>query len=115
MQTQPTAKLFATGGSQAVRLPAEFRFEGESEVYIRREPTTGDVVLSRRPHAAWSAFMARRAELADDTLADFLRDRQQPPVQERAPLGGKTEKRGTNPARPPEEVATAARRTKAPR
>ena len=115
MQTQPTAKLFATGGSQAVRLPAEFRFEGESEVYIRREPTTGDVVLSRRPHAAWSSFIARRAELADDTLADFLRDRQQPPVQERAPLGGKAGKKGMTLARSREDVSTAARRTKAPR
>ncbi len=28
---QSTAKLFATGGSQAVRLPAEFRFEGGGE------------------------------------------------------------------------------------
>ena len=34
------AKLFTTGGSQAVRLPAEFRFEG-SEVDIRRDPVTG--------------------------------------------------------------------------
>ena len=31
-----TAKIFTTGGSQAVRLPKEFRFEG-SEVSIRRE------------------------------------------------------------------------------
>jgi antitoxin VapB len=31
------AKLFMTGRSQAVRLPAEFRFEG-SEVDIRRAP-----------------------------------------------------------------------------
>jgi virulence-associated protein VagC len=38
------AKLFITGGSQAVRLPAEFRFEG-SEVDIRRDPVTQDVVL----------------------------------------------------------------------
>jgi len=40
------AKLFMTGGSQAVRLPAEFRFEG-SEVDIRRDPVTGEVVLSK--------------------------------------------------------------------
>ena len=43
-----TAKLFITGRSQAVRLPLEYRFEG-TEVYIRRDPATGDVVLSRRP------------------------------------------------------------------
>lgn len=39
------AKLFTTGGSQAVRLPAEFRFKGD-EVRIRRDPDTGDVILS---------------------------------------------------------------------
>lgn len=41
----PKAKLFMNGGSQAVRLPAEFRFEG-TEVDIRRDQKTGDVVLS---------------------------------------------------------------------
>lgn len=35
------AKLFMTGGSQAVRLLAEFRFEGD-EVEIRRD-SEGDV------------------------------------------------------------------------
>jgi len=43
-----TAKIFTTGRSQAVRLPLEFRFDGV-EVYIRRDPVTGDVVLSRKP------------------------------------------------------------------
>ena len=43
-----TAKIFMTGRSQAVRLPVEFRFDVE-EVFIRRDPDTGDVVLSRRP------------------------------------------------------------------
>jgi len=42
-----TAKLFKNGRSQAVRLPAEFRFEGD-EVLIRRDPVTGDVILSPR-------------------------------------------------------------------
>ena len=48
------AKLFMTGGSQAVRLPAEFRFEG-SEVEIRRDPITKEFrtappLLARRGH-----------------------------------------------------------------
>lgn len=85
---QPTAKLFATGGSQAVRLPAEFRFENTTEVYIRREPVTGDVVLSLRPRVAWQEFMAQRAELADDELAGFMRQRHQPPAQQRNPFEG---------------------------
>jgi antitoxin VapB len=42
-----TAKLFKNGRSQAVRLPAEYRFEGD-EVLIRRDPVTGDVILSPR-------------------------------------------------------------------
>lgn len=43
-----TAKLFKNGRSQAVRLPAEFRFEG-SEVFINKDPLTGDVILSSKP------------------------------------------------------------------
>jgi antitoxin VapB len=43
-----TAKIFATGRSQAVRLPLEFRFD-VAEVFIRRDARTGDVVLSRKP------------------------------------------------------------------
>lgn len=31
------AKLFPNGGSQAVRLPKECRFEDQSEVIVRRE------------------------------------------------------------------------------
>jgi antitoxin VapB len=40
-----TAKLFKNGRSQAVRLPKEFRFEG-TEVAIRRDAATGEVLLS---------------------------------------------------------------------
>ncbi|WP_155517376.1 antitoxin, partial [Pseudomonas amygdali] len=40
-----TAKLFVTGRSQAVRLPKEFRFQG-TEVFIRRDIHTGEIVLS---------------------------------------------------------------------
>jgi antitoxin VapB len=67
------AKLFKNGASQAVRLPAEFRFEGD-EVFVTRDDATGDVVLSTRPGArAWRAFfeVARRV----DALADFLAER----------------------------------------
>lgn len=46
-----TAKLFKTGRSQAVRLPKDFRFEGD-EVNIRRDDKTGEVILSPR-HLSW--------------------------------------------------------------
>ncbi len=74
-----TAKLFITGRSQAVRLPMEFRFQG-AEVFIRRDPNTGDVVLSPKP-ASWQEFF----ELADRTEipADFMANREDLPAEER--------------------------------
>ncbi|WP_336696227.1 MULTISPECIES: antitoxin [Burkholderiales] len=59
-----SAKLFKNGSSQAVRLPAEFRFEGE-EVFIRRDDLTGDVILTARPGVStWSSFF-RSIKTAD--------------------------------------------------
>jgi antitoxin VapB len=65
-----TAKLFRNGRSQAVRLPAGYRFEG-SEVYIRHDPATGDVILSRRPDS-WRDFfeLLKTVDVPDDFLAD---------------------------------------------
>ncbi len=37
-----------SGRSQAVRIPAQFRFAA-SEVYIRRDAKSGDVILSQSP------------------------------------------------------------------
>jgi antitoxin VapB len=49
------AKLFTNGRSQAVRLPAAYRFD-TSEVFIRQDAETGDVILSRKP-ASWDGFL----------------------------------------------------------
>jgi antitoxin VapB len=79
MTETKTAKLFKNGSSQAVRLPAEFRFEG-NEVYVTRDEVTGDVILSRRPGAkAWRDFfeMMRTIDVPDDFMAD--RPMNQPP------------------------------------
>jgi len=73
------AKLFRNGRSQAVRLPAEFRFEG-TEVRIRRDLETGDVILSRRPES-WDSFFAMVSEAG--VPADFLSDRHDEPPQDR--------------------------------
>ena len=51
-----TAKIFINGRSQAVRLPAAFRFDTK-EVFIRQDPKTGDVILSRKP-TTWDGFFA---------------------------------------------------------
>ncbi|HEV2711436.1 MAG TPA: AbrB/MazE/SpoVT family DNA-binding domain-containing protein [Edaphobacter sp.] len=58
MSQTKVAKLFKNGASQAVRLPAEFRFDGD-EVYIFRDEKTQDVILSKRPGArVWEEFFA---------------------------------------------------------
>ncbi len=64
------AKLFSTGGSQAVRLPAEFRFQGTDVVYIRRN-AAGEVVLSPHPPQRYAEFLAARQALGV-APADFL-------------------------------------------
>lgn len=70
-----TAALFTNGGSQAVRLPADCRFDGD-RVYVRRDARTGDVILSSRPPSAWRDFLKLRAELGPISEAeDFLADR----------------------------------------
>lgn len=67
------AKLFRNGASQAVRLPAEFRFEG-SEVYAIRDERTGDVILSKRPGAAtWADFFSLMRSI--DVPEDFMAER----------------------------------------
>ncbi len=66
------AKLFKNGASQAVRLPAEFRFEG-GEVFVTRDDATGDVVLSTRPGAkAWGEFfeLLRAVDVPDDFMVE---------------------------------------------
>lgn len=45
------AKLFKTGGSQAVRLPRKYRFEGQEEVLIRRQ---GRAVVLEPVSRRWS-------------------------------------------------------------
>ena len=60
-----TAKLFTHGGSQAVRLPKAFRFEGR-EVAIRKE---GDKVILEPIQVqkeTWTEFWARVDVLRGD-------------------------------------------------
>lgn len=73
-----TAKLFKNGRSQAVRLPDEYRFEGD-EVLIRRDPVTGDIILSPRnkKFEDWVKLRDRllpRIPREDQDVLDDLRD-----------------------------------------
>jgi antitoxin VapB len=67
-----TVKLFRNGRSQAVRLPADFRFEG-TEVFVDKDPDTGNIILSRRPHSSWKSFLAARDRIG--VPRDFLSER----------------------------------------
>lgn len=73
------AKLFTHGGSQAVRLPKEFRFEG-AEVFVRR--VGEDVVLS--PHAP--ASVQSMIDALDGFEPGIRLERQQPGQQRRAAI-----------------------------
>jgi antitoxin VapB len=72
MAQAKVAKLFKNGASQAVRLPAEFRFDGD-EVYISRDEKTQNVILSKRPAGMnWDDFFAfmRSAEAPEGWMED---------------------------------------------
>jgi antitoxin VapB len=57
------AKLFKTGGSQAVRLPKSYRFEGQDEVVIYR---LGTRVVLEPVERRWSDAFLKLAGSADD-------------------------------------------------
>ena len=80
------AKLFSHGGSQAVRLPKAFRFEG-AEVRIRKEGARVILEPVRESPAErdWPAFWARidaiRAEApGDDDWPEVEEPPLEPPV-----------------------------------
>ena len=76
-----TAKLFMNGRSQAVRLPSEFRFEGD-EVSIRKDTATGEVILSRKAKSLEN-FFKLQDQLTQQELDAFEipRDRTPPRVR----------------------------------
>jgi antitoxin VapB len=73
-----TAKLFKNGGSQAVRLPKEFRFEGK-HVYIKK---VGNTVVLIPSQNNWQTLLESLEQFSDD----FMEEREQPPQQERDDL-----------------------------
>ncbi|MFH1707239.1 MAG: type II toxin-antitoxin system VapB family antitoxin [Planctomycetota bacterium] len=61
-----TAKLFANGRSQAVRLPKPFRMPG-GEVYIKK---IDDIVLLIPKGDPWKHFVAGLDRFSDDYMQD---------------------------------------------
>ncbi len=73
-----TAKLFQNGQSQAVRLPKEFRFEGD-EVYIKK---SGNVIILLPMKNPWAPLLESLDKFSDD----FMTNREQPEKQNREDL-----------------------------
>ncbi|HEX4044514.1 MAG TPA: type II toxin-antitoxin system VapB family antitoxin [Gammaproteobacteria bacterium] len=70
-----TAKLFINGHSQAIRLPKEFRFEGE-KVFIKKVGKTVILLPIQNP---WEPLFNSLAKFS----SDFLDSREQPEQQTR--------------------------------
>jgi antitoxin VapB len=73
-----TAKLFQNGQSQAVRLPKEFRFEGE-EVFIKKVGNATVLLPIQNP---WQPLF----DSLNKFSPDFMEDREQPTQQDREDL-----------------------------
>lgn len=79
IQVRHTAKLFMNGRSQALRLPVNFRFDCD-EVYIRKDPETGDIIISRKP-GSWDDFFQLMETV--HVPEDFMAERDNETRQER--------------------------------
>lgn len=73
-----TARLFRNGQSQAVRLPKEFRFEGDY-VFIKKSGTAVILIPAKN---SWDSLVGSLDKFSDD----FMPERRQPKVQKREPL-----------------------------
>jgi antitoxin VapB len=75
------ARVFMNGRSQAVRIPAEYRFASD-QVYIRRNPQNGEVILSERPLGKSLKEIFDMIDAAGGA-DDLLKDRDTTPPRER--------------------------------
>ena len=69
-ETMKVAKLFKNGESQAVRLPKEFRFNGD-EVFIKR---MGSAVVLLPKAKSWDTLV----QSLEKFPTDFMSEREQP-------------------------------------
>ena len=74
------AKLFKNGQSQAVRLPKEYRFENQEEIFIKKV-ADGILLMSKNDKTIWNHMFDR----LDEFSLDFMSSRTQP-VQTREDL-----------------------------
>lgn len=72
------AKLFRNGQSQAVRLPKEFRFDGDC-VYVKK---SGNAVVLLPAKGVWESLVSSLDKFSDD----FMAERAEPGPQKRKAL-----------------------------
>jgi antitoxin VapB len=77
LQTE-RARVFRNGRSQAVRIPAQYRFQTDS-VYVRRDPVSGALTLSEKPFPKKTAAEIF-ADLDAAGAADFVLERDHSPA-----------------------------------
>ena len=63
-----TAKIFSNGGSQAVRLPKNCRFD-TNEVFVNR---IGDVIMLVPKESRWENLLASLDLFTDDFLSERI-------------------------------------------
>lgn len=79
MQQAVKARVFRNGRSQAVRIPAEYRFSAD-EVYVQRDARTGALTLSEKPPLPSIPEIFRMLDEAG--AADFEIERDPSPPRE---------------------------------
>ncbi len=67
------AKIFKNGQSQAVRLPKEFRFENQEELFVKKVED-GIILLPKNDKSVWDNMFDKLDEFSDD----FMETRVQP-------------------------------------
>jgi antitoxin VapB len=67
------AKIFKNGQSQAVRLPKEFRFENQDELFVKKVED-GIILLPKNDKSVWDNMFDKLDEFSDD----FMKTRVQP-------------------------------------
>lgn len=68
-----TARLFKNGQSQAVRIPSEFRIEGE-EVFVKK---SGNVVVLIPVANSWDSMLGSLAKFTPDFMIERDQTQQQ--------------------------------------
>ena len=69
-----TAKLFKNGQSQAVRLPKEYRFNNDKEVYIKKINGVVMLIPKNNTKNIWDKIFKSLEDISDD----FMPERTEP-------------------------------------